>query len=131
LVLACLLASCGRGSEAAQLRRPTATPPAAEPTPEGIDVKAVARARIAFGEACKKRVAEGGPLTDARRAAAEMLEALKANPDTPFRYSENLPPATMRQRIRALAVGARTKCGGGEAVKLADRLVRAATTAAP
>ena len=126
LLAACLLAGCGNGSEAKEKDRPTATPPPAEATPEGIDVATVNKARDEFVAACLKREKSGGALTDVRKAAVPLLAALKANPDTDFRRSPGAPASSMRDRVRALALVARTRCGGGEAVKLGNRLGRAA-----
>jgi hypothetical protein len=126
LLAAWLVAGCANGSEAREKARPTATPPAAEATPAGIDVAEVNSARDDFVAACKARKENGGALTDARRAAATLLAALKANPDQPFRRSPGAPAATMRDRVRAAALVARTQCGDGAAVKLGDRLAAAA-----
>ena len=130
---AAALAGCvgdeGSAAEQAakQAARPTATPPPLE-GPAGLDVEAVSSARDAFAEACEKREAGGGAaeLSDARRAATTLLDALETNPDEAFRRSPNAPAATMRARIRALSLVARTRCGGGAATQLGERMARAA-----
>jgi hypothetical protein len=127
LLLAGALTWCG-GSGSSDKSMPTATPPAAQATPQGLDVDAIAKARADFATACKAREAGDSSLTDLRRAVSTLLDSLKANPDTPFRTSPNLPPGSMRQRIRALAVALRTHCGGGAVKKLRKRLLRAATS---
>ena len=112
---------------AKQAARPTATPPPLE-GPAGLDVEAVSSARDAFAEACEKLEAGGGgaELSAARRAATTLLGALEANPDEAFRRSPNAPAASMRDRIRALALVARTRCGDGAATELGERMAAAA-----
>jgi hypothetical protein len=133
VLLVCVLAGCGGGGGAAKQKdRPTATPPPVEPTPQGLDVQKIAKARNDFATACKKReAAHGGSMADVRAATDTLLAALHANPDDKFRYSSKLPPASMRQRMRALALVARTNCGGGDAVKLGRKIGRAATRKNP
>lgn len=134
LLAVCLPAGCGGGAKTSQASRPTesrstATSPPAETTPAGIDVVKVNRARDAFVAACEQRQKKGGGLYATRRAAATLLAALKANPDGRFRRSPGVPAASMRDRVRAAALIAHTRCGGGAAVKLGDRLERAAIRA--
>ena len=121
-----LVAACGGSSDSSPDSLPTATPPAEAKAPEGIDVAAVNKARDAFVKACDEREKSGGSLTAARQAAATLLGALKANPDERFKRSPGAPAASMRDRVRALALLARTRCGGPDAKKLGDRLARAA-----
>lgn len=124
-----LQAGCGGGSKTSQESRPTATSPPAQATPAGIDVDKVNRARDAFVAACTQRRKRGGALYAVRRPASTLLAALEANPDGRFRRSPGTPAASMRDRVRAAALIARTRCGGGAAVKLGNRLDRAATSA--
>jgi hypothetical protein len=125
---ALLLPGCG-GSGA----QPPATrsPSAALRTPRDIDLNAVNAARDAFVAACRARETGDGsaPLSDARRAAATLIAAVKANPDEPFRRSPKAPAVTMRDRVRAAALIARTQCGDRAAARLGDRLARAAARA--
>jgi hypothetical protein len=127
---ACLLAGCGgSGTDASKLA--TATPRTGADTPRGIDVAAVNRARDAFVAACKARdTGDGsGPLNDARQAAATLVRELRKNPDAKFRRSPKAPAVTMRDRVRAVALIARTACGDRDAARLGDRLARAASHA--
>jgi hypothetical protein len=123
----CLAAGCGHGSEAAELRLPTATPTAT--TQGAVDVAAFNQLRDEFVAACRERDAEGGGMDAVRSPVGPLLDMLAASPDTPFKRSANTPAAPMRQRIRALATVARTTCGGPPAIALAERLERAAVRA--
>lgn len=122
LAAAALVAGCGGGDGSEDRETARAKAPA------GIDVQAVNRARSSFVAACNRREAGGdaAEISAARRAASVMLEALEANPDEAFRPSPRAPAVTMRDRVRALALVARTKCGDRMAAKLGDRIARAA-----
>lgn len=126
-VAACLLTGCGgSGTDASKLA--TATPPSGTEAPSGIDVAAVNQARDSFVAACKARETgdQAGSLTAARQAAATLVAEMRKNPDAKFRRSPKAPAVTMRDRVRAAALIARTACGDREAGTLGDRLARAA-----
>jgi hypothetical protein len=120
-----LVPACGGSSDSVPRKFATATPPPEVQGPKGVDVAAVNKARDDFVAACDEREKSGGSLTNARQAAATLLDALEANPDERFKRSPGTPAASMRDRVRALALIARTRCGGSDAKKLGNRLARA------
>jgi hypothetical protein len=146
------LAGCGgggdksggdKGKTTAQTPTPTATATAtatATPKPEpppckdvevkGIDVCKVGAARDRFVVLCAKRQAkpktrdDKSDLTDLRKATTTLLRAFRANPDEKWRRAKNLPKLALRTRLLALGYVARKRCGGGDAVKLGQRITR-------
>lgn len=118
---------------------PTSTPTAGKPKPppckkvkvDDIDVCKVGLARDRFIILCGKRRTkpetrdDKTDMRELRKATTTLIRAFRANPDEKWRRAKGLPKLAMRARVVSLGLVARKQCGGGDAVKLGERMTRA------